>query len=184
MSGIFYPTLITTTNNVIKQNALEVLEKFVATGKEEVVREILIISNEVQSYFKKELPTRNFDEEYFRTIGALKYEHQCVKWQDNAGHVSKRIKLDEVPRKIKEKPTRFEKQHKDTLKKPRRVQNVEVTEQTVGDIEDEKPEVVNEAIASIKGEVKSLMNVLKTEKLTQKNISDLKMISNQLLSLM
>lgn len=56
------------------------------------------------------------------------------------------------------------------------------TEQTEGDIA-EADDTVHEVLVRLKGEVKCLTNVLKTEKLSAKNVSDLKIISNQLLSL-
>ncbi|XP_074032511.1 uncharacterized protein [Leptinotarsa decemlineata] len=185
MSCVLYPNLITSSNSIIKQSALELVEKLVANDKEDVVRETMNASSEVKieivNYLQKEIASKAVDRDYFRSLGELEYTHQCVKWQSgNIVQVSKRFKLDEVPKELKGKSAKV---LKPKVRAAEGKQRCQLRETAVDGAVEDKTDV-NEAIASIKSEVKCLMKVLKTEKLTQKNVSDLKMISNQLLSLL
>ncbi|CAG9832517.1 unnamed protein product [Diabrotica balteata] len=197
------------SNNVVKYTVLELLETLVQNGKEEIVKNTLMncgndIVELVSTFLRKNVEKQKFNTEYFKFIGELKYRHNCVMRTHT--HTAKKIKLDiDVPHQNRDDyPIRESLQNVD----PIQVKNNIIEEQTsthavklrdykhrskskkdpavvaVEESKENEDDSIDEVLCRIKGEIKCLTKVLKTEKLSSKNVSDLKYITNQLSSLM
>lgn len=179
------------SSNVIKQNALELIKSLSDNSKENVVNDIARTSTDIQrdifDYFNRPQEL-NFDKEYYVALNSNTFEHECVKWRDVPTNRSyKRLKPAENiqgyflgrPSKPveKSKPNSSKFVNPSEFSRSKSMPDNSAGSQTVDD-------TLSEAIVNLKGDVKCLMNIMKTEKLTAKNVSDLKMIANQLLSLM
>lgn len=201
-SHILYPSLIMTENPLIKQNVFEVIEKLARTGKQDVVREVMKSSQNVQgeinNYLQRNNAVNGFPKEYYGLLSRAKFEHQCCVWRECTNSnisSSKKIKIDDAFLNIQSVPA----QHvlpnnplNNQKTKPVAVNTDANKSKSYGSSssiprvtsEEVTGDNVTEAICSIRGEVKCLTNLLKTEKLSAKNVADLRIIVSQLSSLM
>lgn len=182
------------TSNVIRQDVLEVMRTFKDCGKQDIINDIMRKSSDlkcvVNDYFNEEPKEFLYDIKYYTALKHNQYEHKCIQWRNVApNRVNKRPRQEEdVANNYLERP---EKIKKDKLRQDKSKALVVPQFQRTKSYQDNakqsfEPEetTVSEAIATLKGDVKSLMNILKSDKLSAKDVSHLKIITNQLLSLM
>ncbi|CAH1169954.1 unnamed protein product [Phaedon cochleariae] len=178
ISNILHPSLTSDSNNLMKQSVLEIVEKCSKNGKDDIVRDLAKTSvksrEDISNYLQKHITDSTLDIAYFTILGNLEYTHKCVHWKMITDKPApKKIKLD---KNSQDKEFRKFQENKMLVGKP--------ISKVVQDFEAAKTvDNVHETIINIKSEVKCLMNVLKTEKMTAKNVSDLKIVANQILSL-
>ncbi|KAJ8958767.1 hypothetical protein NQ314_006366, partial [Rhamnusium bicolor] len=180
ITNIIYPNLYTTKNSVIKQNVLEVIHNLAISGKYDIVRDIMRISNEMQgeisNYLQRNISSNKLNKEYLTLLGTFQFRHECIKWKTDVTQPrSKKPKIEETVFSNESRDVKTQTNEKvETIKIAPKIETLKPVE--------DKTEDISEVIDSIKGEVKCLINVLKTEKLSRKNASDIKLIANQLLS--
>lgn len=178
--------LLVAPSNVIKQEALEVIRNFAIKGKQELIKDILRLSRGMQGDISRYLarnafPTK-FDKEYLALLGNIPFRHDCIKWKNEADFPkSKKLKFNDRP--VVEEPVLHKKEPLVEKQVSKWNNFGEITKKVVPD-ENKEDGNVGDVIGNIKGEVKCLVNVLKSEKLTAKNASDIRQIANQLLSLL
>ncbi|XP_028137584.2 uncharacterized protein LOC114332074 [Diabrotica virgifera virgifera] len=197
------------SNNVVKQTVLELLEVLVQNGKEEIVKNTLMncgnneIVELVSNFLRKNVEKQKFNTNYFNSIGELKYRHNCVMRTHT--HTAKKLKLDidvphqnrdncafrksvqnvdpiQVNNNIEEQTATHAVKLRDYKHRPKSKMDPPVV--AVEDSKGNEDDGIDEVLCRIKGEIKCLTRALKTEKLSSKNVSDLKIITSQLSSLM
>lgn len=183
---------MSSNSNVIKQNALELIKSLRDNSKENIVNDIAGTSTDIQrdivDYFNRPKDVY-FDKEYYLALNTNTFEHQCVKWRDvPTNRSNKRLKpAENIPGYSLRKPGKPLEKSKQNLSKfvnpPEFSRSKSMPDNSAGSSKTDD-DTLSEAIVNLKGDVKCLMNIMKTEKLTAKNVSDLKIIANQLLSLM
>lgn len=108
------------------------------------------------------------------------FTHKCLQWREHVdieAPPAKKFKFSELLNsKENDQPVNVEKR----LKKPRNKQKIPPSEDSI----QMDGCLMTDAIESLKGEVKCLIKLKKTEKLTPKNAADLRIIMSQLSSLM
>ncbi|KAJ8924446.1 hypothetical protein NQ315_007243 [Exocentrus adspersus] len=172
VSDLLSQCLQTDSCNVIKQTALEVVSEF---NKDGAVQTIPRLSKETQGeitdFLQRRVRVTPFDKEYLAWLGKSEFRHACLQWKsDGCQRKSKKLKYDE---------TSEQKTELYPLEKKTKNANWCKASELV---KVENKNDVDDVLSNLKGEVKCLVKLLKTEKLTAKNASDVKMIANQLLS--
>lgn len=189
ITDIILQNLLIDASNIIRQETLEVVHNFAINEKHEVVKSILRVSKGIQSdvsdYLQRNVVANKFDKEYLASLGNISFQHECTKWKNETEFPrSKKMRLDDrsvAAREIdlrKKEPLLAETY---VLKTSKWCNPVETP---MGHNENKQDDNIADVIGNIKGEVKCLVKVLKTEKLTAKNASDIRMVANQLLSLL
>lgn len=182
--------LMNTNNNVIKHNILEVIVAFQENGKEVILKDLMettspSVQREIVDHFKREETDYIFDSEYYTALNKNEFKHECVHWQTvSTKRSNKRLKTSEdVSTNSSNRAKRLgPEQTKVTLYVPQFSRSKSMPDSNESC--QSECDSVSEAITTLKGDVKCLMRVLKTDKLSAKNCSDLRIIANQLLSLM
>lgn len=189
LTSLVISSLMDTTSNVIKQNALELIYTFRDCDKEDIVNDVFRISPDIQlevaDFFSRESKDFNFDKKYFIALNNNRYEHKCVHWRNILpNRVHKRHKPDGVVSRYSSRRSDESRQGNyvsGPLSRTNSIQNNTANSpQPANDADD----AVSEAITTLKGDVKCLLKILKTDKLSAKNVTDLKIVANQLMSLM
>lgn len=187
ISDIICQNLLVASSKVIRQEALEVIHNFAIKGRHELVRNILRSSRDMQDdisqYLQRQVAATKFDKEYLALLANVPFQHVCVKWRSESDFPKfKRLRFDDRPvgeLGVRKKEPLVETQ---VLKPSKWISFGEIAK---ADHDENKHDGdVADVIGNIKGEVKCLVGVLKTEKLTAKNASDIRQIANQLLSLL
>ncbi|XP_057665149.1 uncharacterized protein LOC130899313 [Diorhabda carinulata] len=180
--------ILLTSGNIIKQEVLEILEILTKKGKFDVVRDVLTacandrpLRDTISDFLRRKIDKPTNYEKYLKNLAGSKQKHACVEWKTpNVG--GKKIKLDIVDtdrnaaNRTKGKLNSF----RFASKKPPEEEKPKEKSTKTDDFDDN----IDEVISRLKGEVKCLLKVSKTDKLTPKNASDLKILANQLLSLL
>ncbi|KAJ8963105.1 hypothetical protein NQ318_018570 [Aromia moschata] len=184
-----YPDLLASRKSAIKQIALEVLDDFAVNGKHDAVKNIMRRATEMQMqtdvshYLERKVTRGDIDRAYLTSLGELTFRHECVPWRQSEAMLprAKKAKLNGQPPFIADPGNAKERQ-------PERPEVVRVvvpeSERKANGSSNRRDDSVTEVIDNIKGEVKCLVQVLKTEKLSRKNATDIRLIANQLLSLL
>lgn len=179
-------SLMNSNNNVIKQNILEVIVTFQESGKQDIIKDLMKISvsvqQEVVDYFNREVTDSIISKEYYSALNNNKFEHECVRWQTICSNKnSKRRKSEDVSTPFSHKTKHLvSEQNKLSVYTPHFSRSKSMPDNTENS--QSECDTVSEAIMTLKGEVKCLTKILKTDKLSAKNVSELKIIANQLLS--
>ncbi|XP_018565894.1 uncharacterized protein LOC108906934 isoform X2 [Anoplophora glabripennis] len=189
VADIICQNLLMNESNVIKQETLEVIQNFAINEKQDVVKNVLRLSKEMHNvvfqYLQRNVAANKFDREYFASLGNIYFQHECIKWKNETNSPRrKKMRYDDSSVDVQE--IDFRKKEPLLAEKPELKPSKWCNPVEAPKISDENKQDGNiaDAIGSIKGEVKCLVNILKTEKLTAKNASDIRMIANQLLSLL
>lgn len=180
-------SLMTTNSNVIKQNVLELLLAFRQNDKDNVITDVIrsspVAKALVVEYLNKDSKEINFNKTYYEALKNNEYDHKCVVWRNiSPKRFYKKLKPDdEALRNEEERGMVKLKTIKSKVVQPV-TNNLMISQGS--NLFDVEVDSVSEAIDTLKGDVKCLMNILKTDKLSSKNVSALKLVTNQLLSLM
>ncbi|CAH2003503.1 unnamed protein product [Acanthoscelides obtectus] len=178
ISHVIYPHLLNDINNVVKQYVLEVIDLYYQKNKHDIIEELMKSSKanqeELSDYLERKVRNASFDKTYFITLSKQMYRHECVSWREvmvnqpmkkfraEFPEIEPNVEKVKVVRSIKERPER-------------KVQESNVQEEILFDD-------IGDAIATLRSDVKALRKLLNKEKMTAKNVSALKLLTNELLS--
>ncbi|CAG9856830.1 unnamed protein product [Phyllotreta striolata] len=182
--------LLRDSNVIVKQNVLEVLDLCHRNKQQTVVADVILehenINDLINDYLNRRVNGPNFNFQYFKLLGEFKFKHCCVDWRVIEQEPSRKRFRQSEPENVTEakqvKPLVEENGIKNRLQqfKYKKIDKPAMEENSENKFDES--DNVNDVLCRMKGEVKCLVNVLKTDKLTPKNVADLKIIANQLSS--
>ncbi|CAH0552171.1 unnamed protein product [Brassicogethes aeneus] len=187
LGGLIYPVLLKNCDVTKKIKIYDLIGKLNdSPAYKNVVKTVfqnaVDLQNEMGNFIKENFQLC-LDPNYIQSIEKVSIDHSCTLWRRDAFNKGIKSKLSHSLQQteFKEKIKSDDKTSKLNFKP---TENLEFPPAKKCKMDEETPSDVTEALSSIKTEIKSLMKILKTDKMSPKNASQLKIIISQLQSLL
>lgn len=187
--------LLNTPNNITKLETLEIIYNFSVNNRNDIATNILKFSGDMETtisrYLQKHAKETSFDKKYLKLLEGFAFQHECVKWrQESELPAPKKLKIEEKPAAIEGRSKwcveTDDNRSLDCENREKKYTKREKLKEVKANVEcdENKDDSVGDVIKNIRGEIKCLTNILKTEKMTPKNAADLKTVASQIMSLL